>query len=86
MLQSVVPGSVGQNRIVWKLESWLAENKTTRNQLAEAMDGEATSNRVTIYRLEGQKRLDFVTLTRIIQACEKLTGKRPGVGDLMEYQ
>ena len=86
MLQLPVPASIGENHIVWKLEPWLAARGKSRNQLAEAMSGELASNRVTVYRLEGQKRLDFATLTRIIRACEQLTGERPGVGDLLEYR
>ena len=80
MLQS--PMAYGIN---WKLEGWLAERGKTRYQLAEVMDGEAPTNQTTLYRLESAERINHRTLSRVIQACEKLTGERPGVGDLLEY-
>ncbi len=83
---ATVPEAVGSNKIVWKLESWLAAKNTNRHQLADAMEGENKSNLTTLYRLEKSNRVDLITLTRIIEGCQKLTSKRPKLCDLLEYK
>jgi DNA-binding Xre family transcriptional regulator len=79
MLQSTVP-------IVWKLEEYLAARGKTRYELASAMDGEKQSNLTTLYRLNTARRLDYSTLERLMRGLVRLTGERPTVGDLLEFQ
>lgn len=80
----MLPLDVAKTR--WTLEAWLEAKGRTRYQLAQAMDGNEASNQTTLYRLAQQSRVDLQTIDRIIEACERLTGERPAVGDLLEYQ
>jgi DNA-binding Xre family transcriptional regulator len=82
---TTMPESIGANKIKWRLEAWLASQNTNRHQLAEIMEGENKSNLTTLYRIQKATRMDLPTLTRIIEGCKKLTGKKPSICDLLEY-
>jgi hypothetical protein len=72
--------------IKWKLETWLESKGKTRYELARAMGGNEKANQTTLYRLGTAERIDHKTLSRVILAAEKLTGQRPKISDLLEYE
>lgn len=77
-------------RLEWKLRPLLeAHNLRPRDVETEAIRLGYTFGKNTIYRVlsgEGPTNFNRDTLTAIIGALRKLTGKPVSVGDLLEYQ
>lgn len=73
--------------VIWKLKSFLTENKITPNALAEHLKGQLSKTAIyNLVRDEPPTSIHLDTLDTLIPALTELTDKKVSLLSLLEYR